>query len=59
MILRCIMETNTLDIKTKYQNDLAFTALVFAMIEDDKNAERVRLKMRERYEMSKKAKEGA
>ena len=53
------MYTNTVDIETKYQNDMAFTALAFAMIQDDKNAERIRQKMREHYEASKEAKEVA
>lgn len=53
------MKTHTVDVETKYQNDLAFTALAYAMIKDDKNAERLRLKMRERYEAMQKTKEVA
>ncbi len=53
------MDTRTIDIETKNQNDLAFTALAFAMVEHDKNAERIRLKMRARYDATQKAKEVA
>jgi len=53
------MDTRTIDVETKNQNDLAFTALAFAMIEDDKNAERIRLKMRARYEAMHKIMEVA
>lgn len=53
------MDTRTLNIETKNQNNLAFTALAFAMVEDDKIAERIRLKMRVRYEAMQKTKEVA
>jgi len=53
------MDTPTLDIETKNQNDLAFAALAFAMIKDEKNAERLRMKMRARYEAMQKTKEVA
>ena len=53
------MDTRTIDVETRNQNDLAFTALAFAMVEDNKNAERIRLKMRARYEAMQKTKEVA